>query len=168
MILRLSIMPIKELVFNGGGARGVGMLGVYYALSTTTNSTKSSIFDGIETIAGTSVGSLMACVFSVGPTCDELKKDIGDQNLLNILEIERAFIPINLSLEPLIIFINKYLAKHIKAYLESLDMTSMPELIALLSNIQNEGYRIKFDDLRQLNMYNPKKFKNLIVTSTSS
>lgn len=161
---------IKELVFNGGGARGVGMPGVYYALKTTIDSKNSSILDSIETIAGTSVGSLTAAVFSVGPECDELKRDIFDQNLLNILEIERAFLPIYLSLEPLKIFINNYLQKHIKKYLQEQNAATTlgVELLTLLSNLDNESYQITFKDLQALNLYNPKKFKNLIITSTSS
>ena len=77
---------IKELVFNGGGARGVGMPGVYYALKRTTDSEGVSIFDNIETLAGTSVGSLTAAIFSVGPECDELKEDVFDQNILKTLK----------------------------------------------------------------------------------
>lgn len=158
---------VKELVFNCGGARGAGMAGVYYALKTTVGKHNISILDNVESIAGTSVGSLTAAVFAVGPECDELKTEIFDKNILNILKVDTAWFPINLSLEPLEVFINNFLHKHIKNYLQ--DKKNLDsQLLNLLTNLNDDNYQITFMDLNLLKVHNPKKFKNLIITSTAS
>lgn len=167
---------IKELVFNGGGARGVGMPGVYYALKNTSMwEEEKPIWDGIETLAGTSVGSLTAALFSVSPEFSELTEEILSKNLLDILEIGNATIPFHFSLEPLKNFLNNYLVNHIQKYLkseaESLAHTNddtSQELLRLLDELKENNHQITFNDLHLLSKKYPVKFKNMIVTSTSS
>ena len=85
---------IKELVFNGGGARGVGMPGVYYALKNSNAWEKEGvIWDGIETLAGASVGALTAGMFSVGPDFDDFNEEIINKNPIEILGIEKDILP---------------------------------------------------------------------------
>ena len=162
--------PIKKLVFNGGGARGVGMPGVYYALTTTFSATdkKATIWDGIETIAGTSVGSITGALFCVGPDNDDLQTEIFNQNLLNILGIGQHIIKVNMSLVPLKNFLNNYLKKHFEKYLLSENRELTNELVELKSNLKDTNYLVTFADLNSMRQCCPDKFKNLVVTSTTA
>ena len=79
---------IKELVFNAGGAKGVGMPGVYYALKNT------SIWPNIETIAGSSVGAITATLFAVSNVrvfYETIKEDVErDLTSLRAFALTRA------------------------------------------------------------------------------
>ncbi len=152
---------VKELVFNGGGARGAGMPGVYYALKSA-----NGLWDNVETLAGTSVGSITSALFSVSPELDELKADTLDKDFLDIISIKQSLIPFSLSLESLKNFINDYLKKHILNYLQK--CSKLPsDLSNLLARIHEKAdYEITFNDLAILHHHFPKKFKKIITTST--
>ena len=59
--------PYKNLVLEGGGIRGIAYTGAIKLLE------EHKITDHLQNIAGTSVGSIVAVLMSVGYTADELK-----------------------------------------------------------------------------------------------
>jgi len=173
---------IKEVVINGGGARGAGMPGVYRALKDT------GIWDGVESIAGTSVGSVMAALWSVSPDFDELDDDFFNKNTFELLGMKRVLLPYNISLDKMEKFINQYLTKHIKNYLENAklaeELLKLRVLESTTENIQKikqcrallllldfltakEPYSVTFNDFKLLNDRDPKKFKTIFTTSVS-
>lgn len=159
-------MSLKELVFNGGGARGTGMPGVYYAFKEARNEDKIPLWDGIEILTGTSVGSITAAFFCISPENSDIKELINE-DILHLFDIDKVWLPYHLSLKKLENFINEYLKKHIKLYLIQ-HLKPSTQLIELSFRIKQPNYKITFYDLKLLNRDNPKKFKNILITSTTS
>lgn len=63
-------MLLKNLVFEGGGVKGIAFVGALQQLF------KNNMLNNIENIAGTSAGSGVATLFACGYNTDELKKII--------------------------------------------------------------------------------------------
>jgi NTE family protein len=66
---------IDTLILSGGSLKGIAHIGVLKALSD------KNILKNIKTIAGTSVGSLIGCLYNIGYSPDELEE------LLNIINL---------------------------------------------------------------------------------
>jgi len=64
--------PYKNLVFEGGGIRGIAYVGAIEALE------KEQVTAGIENVAGTSVGAITACLLSLGCTAGEMRDIMDD------------------------------------------------------------------------------------------
>ena len=72
---------ITKLVFSGGGIKGISYIGILKYLE------ENNILENIDTFVGTSVGSIMALLISIGYTSDqilEIIKKIDFQKLQNI------------------------------------------------------------------------------------
>ena len=71
-----AAQPYTNLALEGGGIRGTAYAGAFEELE------RRQLLDGIQNIAGTSVGAAAGCLLSVGYSAEEIK------NLLFNLEIE--------------------------------------------------------------------------------
>src|SRR5690349_18816041 len=58
--------PIRNLVFEGAGIRGIAYCGAIEELE------KNNIMPGIEKVGGTSAGAITALCLSIGYTADEI------------------------------------------------------------------------------------------------
>lgn len=80
-------MPKADAVFEGGGMKGIGLLGAVCCMEQ-----KGYTW---ERLAGTSVGAIMASLLAVGYTCEEIKqimynmnyKDFIDKNIIQAIPL---------------------------------------------------------------------------------
>ena len=70
----------KNLVFEGGGVKGIAYVGALEVLD------KEGILKNIERVAGTSAGALIAVLISLGYTAKELKDILWSINFQNFLD----------------------------------------------------------------------------------
>ncbi len=70
----------KNLVFEGGGIRGVAYLGALHELSI------AGILDGIESFAGTSAGSIAAAILACGGSIEFMEQFFGQTNFADLLD----------------------------------------------------------------------------------
>jgi len=61
------MVPIRNLVFEGGGVKGVAYIGAMEALD------RRGTLSGIKRVGGTSAGAINACLFALGFSIDEQK-----------------------------------------------------------------------------------------------
>jgi NTE family protein len=66
--------PIKNLVFEGGGMRGISYAGALSELQ------KRGLLDSLENVGGTSVGAITAMMLSIGYSPTEIEKEISETN----------------------------------------------------------------------------------------
>ena len=74
-------MNIKNLVFSGGGIKGLTFIGCFKYFE------EKNLFSDIKKISGTSIGSLFGTLISIGYTSSELEKiflSINFNSLQNI------------------------------------------------------------------------------------
>ena len=70
----LIVMHYKNLVFDGGGARGIAYCGAIKVLEN------EGIMKNIVNFAGTSVGAIVAASLAVGYTADEIEEILLNKN----------------------------------------------------------------------------------------
>ena len=70
----------KNLVFEGGGVKGIAYVGALDILE------KEGILQNIERVAGTSAGALIAVLVGLRYSSEELKKVLWDLNFQNFLD----------------------------------------------------------------------------------
>ncbi|BEO35839.1 hypothetical protein SMQE32_47760 (plasmid) [Serratia marcescens] len=102
---------IKNIAFEGGGAKGIAHLGAMKALN------ELKIFDDINHVAGTSAGAIAACLFSVGYSYDDIYEILYPLDMETLLEYPPSFIEnpgFNDSISKFIFeaFINRDSAEH--------------------------------------------------------
>ena len=68
-------MILKNLVFEGGGVKGIAFVGALQQLY------KHNLLTNIVNVAGTSAGSGVATLFACGYNTDELKNRINKKTL---------------------------------------------------------------------------------------
>lgn len=84
-------LDYKYLVFSGGGVKGIAFCGVLKKLE------ELGILNNIKNYAGTSVGSIIACLLSVGYTSAEILQIFTEIDLVSL--VDRDYVvkdPINL------------------------------------------------------------------------
>lgn len=87
----MSKNRFKNIVFEGGGVKGIAYIGALKALE------KSTIIDSIQRVGGTSAGAITALLVGLGIQSDNItnfidKKDLGeieDNNLIDIFDVTR-------------------------------------------------------------------------------
>lgn len=151
---------IKSISFAGGGAMGTTYPGVYLALES------SGIFKQLEHIAGSSAGSLVATMLSVGLPAhqfrDLLMKNGIDRLLgdpVDTTSFFKCFSP--RSGIPIFEFVNNNMTNEAKAFLQNRE-----ELADLRLALQDPTYELTFGDLEALHLLFPEKFKKLTITAT--
>jgi len=75
-----DLPPIKNLVFEGGGVKGLVYLGVIKKLSEV------GIIDNIKNVAGSSAGAITALALSLGYTTDQLEDKLNNLDMLKLLD----------------------------------------------------------------------------------
>ena len=70
----MANQEIKNLVFEGGGVKGVGYIGAIDVLS------EMNILSGIERVAGNSAGAITACLLALKYSASEISKIIFDMD----------------------------------------------------------------------------------------
>lgn len=70
----------KNLVFEGGGVKGIAYVGALEVLD------KEGILQNIERVAGTSAGAMVAVLIGLGYTADELRDILWSINFKNFLD----------------------------------------------------------------------------------
>ncbi len=73
--MRAQAESLRQLVFAGCGAKGMGYLGAVRALEET------ALLGGVERVAGTSSGALMAACLAVGATAEDLAEVVNPKEL---------------------------------------------------------------------------------------
>jgi NTE family protein len=78
--------PIKNLVFEGGGIRGIAYAGALMELQN------KNVLDNITRVAGTSAGAIAATLFALGYTPEEISKSIFDLKVKSMADGKGIFI----------------------------------------------------------------------------
>jgi NTE family protein len=81
-----TAQPYKNLVFEGGGIRGIAYAGALKVLE------EKQLMIDVENVAGTSVGSIVACLLSVGYKADEMAVILNDLKLQQFNDGQGIFI----------------------------------------------------------------------------
>lgn len=182
---------IKNVVFAGGGAKGVLLLGVVQALEERIWG--RSVREGLDHVAGSSIGAITASLVAAGMPAKRLiqamrKVDFAD------LKGKRAWLHMKDG-KPLFDFVHEYTKKSIHHNLKKIfrvdhlrDVTdgmilkylqkkkiSDPTIIAeitsavhLLQGDKKGEIPVTFGLLRTLHHLHPRYFKELTVTATCS
>ena len=77
-----SKFQVENLIFQGGGAKGVAYLGALKYLN------ENNLFVNVKRTAGTSAGAITSALLSVGYSYEELSQIILNLNLMELLDIE--------------------------------------------------------------------------------
>ncbi|OYN66983.1 patatin-like phospholipase family protein [Bacillus safensis] len=72
--------PFKNLVFEGGGVKGIAYVGVLEILE------KHKILDNVERVGGTSAGAIVAMLVSLGYSSSELEKSLREMDLEQFMD----------------------------------------------------------------------------------
>lgn len=72
--------PFKNLVFEGGGVKGIAYVGVLEILE------KYKILDNVERVGGTSAGAIVAMLVSLGYSSSELEKSLREMDLEQFMD----------------------------------------------------------------------------------
>lgn len=172
--------PIKNIVFSGGGAKGVVYPGVIQALEEHKEANNVSMRQQIDVVAGSSIGALTAALFAGGMSADNFIKMTKEEDLKSMLGSPGK--PILKSGEPLLNFIGDKLKesvtnvlnkKHILEIKNSdkykkLDPEDKENIDKLLGEIKLNNAivsPITFSMLRSLHRLDRENFKDLSVTS---
>ena len=81
----VSVPPIENLVFEGGGARGAAYQGAIKALG------ERGILPKIKRVAGSSAGALTAIIVALGYTADEAQEVMAKVNLKDLVKDQKIW-----------------------------------------------------------------------------
>ncbi|PTL75792.1 patatin-like phospholipase family protein [Vitiosangium sp. GDMCC 1.1324] len=73
-------MPIRNLVFEGGGVKGMAYVGAVQVLEA------KGLLGGVENVAGTSAGAITAALLAVGATAEELSSVLGSTDFATFMD----------------------------------------------------------------------------------
>lgn len=148
---RLNQKPpieIENLVFEGGGPKGIANIGVVNILETL------NLLKNIRRFAGTSIGSVVAMLLSLGYTGHEIKGKMYNKNFIDFLSILSIFN------SPLILVklmngssVQSILAAEIKKINKNFGVFGDKELIEWLQNsLREKGFSVNmtFQQLHQM------------------
>lgn len=171
--------PIKQLVLQGGGARGV----VYPSFLMELEKKNPEFISNIDTVAGSSAGSMMALLLAAGTPLKEIEQFVANENSLKLMWGDKtdATRRVQLNNDGLMSGIklrqklhemssksvNQYFQKHIKGNESA--QAYIKKQYGGQSFLQRAElgfpHGITFNDLKILHALNPKKFKLLHVTA---
>jgi NTE family protein len=154
--------PIKHLVFSGGGAKGTLYIGAIKSLL------ESGINKNVETVAGSSAGSLVSALLAAGIEAEDLKKMLEGQNFKKLLGKGLIYRDGNPIYQLMSDGIKGSIAKALNnsAVLSSLtDSDLLTKINVIKKKCQDPNGKITFGDLKTLRQLDPEKFKDLKVTA---
>jgi predicted acylesterase/phospholipase RssA len=155
-ILEAQKKPIKYLVFGGGGAKG----GVYTGVNAALMDCK--IFSGIDSISGSSIGSMNASFLATGISRDKYYEICQTINLQS-LSGDQYFI--NNDAKPMLALISSTINDNILEYLQTKpEMIKSKEIRKIYKKTLNH-IDVTFIDLHYLQQVAPETFKGLAITA---
>lgn len=80
---------IRALVFSGGGPKGVAYVGIIEQLTSLMRGDTANLAR-IERVAGTSAGSIVACLIAVGYTASDLRQELLTTSILDFIDSKTA------------------------------------------------------------------------------
>jgi NTE family protein len=104
--------PIKNLVISGGGAKGVILLGAFEAFEQHKVGPNISFRDGLDHVAGSSIGAITAALFAAGMTAEDMSTATQVEDFEKLQG--KGCGPILKDGKPLIIFLRKNMRKAIR------------------------------------------------------
>ncbi|HFK1739980.1 MULTISPECIES: patatin-like phospholipase family protein [Bacillus] len=75
--------PFKNLVFEGGGVKGIAYVGVLEALEALEG---GNVLKDIKRVGGTSAGAIIALIVSLGYTAKETQQKLKEMNLESFMD----------------------------------------------------------------------------------
>ncbi len=159
---------ISELVFSGGGVRGASYVGVYQALY------EAGLFEGINTISGSSIGALSAGFIATGMKPDQFQQAAMQMNE-SLLGGRSSFFSIARTGQPMLDFCRQKIRQNIQNFFqENIGVLSDVKLgtrnILYLKHLYQRNKRsqpIYFKDLQRLHRLFPKRFKKVVLTAVA-
>jgi NTE family protein len=79
-------MVIKNLVFQGGGVKGIAYVGALQVLQAR------DLLSSVENVAGTSAGAITAALVAVGATAEEMQSILGSTDFASFMDGKGWFI----------------------------------------------------------------------------
>ena len=79
-------IPIKNLVFQGGGSKGIAYIPVIKYLE------EKQILDSVERVAGASAGAITAALIALGYSAEKLETEMEKQKLTDFLDPQKGFV----------------------------------------------------------------------------
>ncbi|WNG32390.1 patatin-like phospholipase family protein [Archangium violaceum] len=73
-------MTLRNLVFEGGGVKGIAYVGALQVLEAR------DLMRDVESVAGTSAGAITAALVAVGATADELRSVLGSTDFASFMD----------------------------------------------------------------------------------
>lgn len=163
-------LPIKRLVFSGGGAKGVVYPGAYQALVET------GVFQDVDEVAGVSVGSITAAFIAMGISPKRFRQLTNiDFTQLMGNRVGKVFGHNAKGVRfftkdgrHLLEFIRKGIIEAIQSFREEVVkienfLDSHPEVKTVLDKLDTDSPVFTFRDLAILNQIAPKGFKKLTM-----
>ena len=77
---KLAGMAIKNLVFQGGGVKGIAYVGALQVLQAR------DLLRSVENVAGTSAGAITAALVAVGATAEEMQSILGSTDFASFMD----------------------------------------------------------------------------------
>lgn len=84
-----TVVPIRNLVFQGGGAKGLGYIGVLKGLEqqyTKDREGANTFWDNLQRVAGTSAGAITAMLLAIGYRAEKVEQLFSAVNVLDKLK----------------------------------------------------------------------------------
>lgn len=79
-------MAIKNLVFQGGGVKGIAYVGALQVLQAR------DLLRSVENVAGTSAGAITAALVAVGATAEEMQSILGSTDFASFMDGRGGFV----------------------------------------------------------------------------
>jgi len=166
---------IRNLVFSGGGAKGVAYAGVVQALEEFMVDDGNSLRDQIESVSGSSAGAITAAFVAVGVPAAEIATESESMDLTELLDSSKSWIPNIIGKDgiPLYEWIREKINRLVCLYVSTNPQPENSELVAIEEKCSGTGPsgvhpRITFGDLRTLHGVSPHQFKRLAVIATDA
>jgi NTE family protein len=145
-------MAIKNLVFQGGGVKGIAYVGAMQVLQA------QDLLRTLENVAGTSAGAITAALVAVGATSDEIHSIVGSTDFASFMDGRGGFIGDTVRLVKYYgIYkgdeFEQWFRQHIGALTQRLTGTAQPDLT--------------FAQLAALAAKEPTRFRNLYTVTTN-
>ena len=157
---------IKQLIFSGGGAKGVVYVGAYEAMKNT------GVLENVETIAGASIGAVTAAFVALGVDTEVLRRLVFSMQFKDLLgnksqHKDKGICFLTRDGKTLEDFIRTNLLDILKQKLSAIDSDDV-RYINLKKRLQNGVAFITFSDFAMLNELFPAQFKKIAFNAVDA
>ena len=165
----------KNVVFSGGGAKGVVYPGVIAAFEEAKVKENFSFRQQLESVAGASIGAITAALFACGLSAQEFIDFTKNQNFRALLGESSTGLPVEKNGLPLLDMMRNKIAESLKANIslfktfdnyQKLTSTQQDKIRKIVEEeLHQRPPHITFSMLEVLHQLDPKTFKNLSVNA---